>query len=588
MSQSVLSRQTRVGEIRLRKPSGNLGTRIFYVVVIGLILYLVLVPVLMLIYGSFRKEQSGLPTIWTLANYVEAYGDSRSFTAITNSFIYAGGATIISVALATGMAWAIERTNAPLRRWIFPLMLVPMAIPGVMFSISWILLLSPRIGFINVMLRHGLDLIGIHLTQGPFNIYSMHGMIFLEGLRGVPTIFLIVSASFKMMDPSLEEAAVTSGSSTLETARKVTFPILFPAILGAAIYSFISAIESFEIPGIIGLPADVYVFSTRIYWAANVKSPPDIGLANSFGVTFLTLSLLLLWLYRRTTRRADAFATITGKGYRSKVVDLGKWRWLVGAIFAVFFTLVIVLPLFVLAWTSMLTYAQVPSLDSIKNMSLDNYTGLRAVEDLGAALKNTLFLVFFAATFTMLLAFGGSWISLRGKIKGGKWLDTLMFLPHTLPGIVIGLAFLVLYLGPLHFIPIYGTIIILLLAYITKFMAFGSRTSNASLLQVHKDLEEAAYVSGASTTRTLRTIVGPLIAPAFVNGWIWVAIHSMREVSVALMLFSTSNGVLGTKLWFMWKSGNAGGASALGVVLIVGLVIMTGVGQLLVRRLTPK
>ncbi|MCL4425513.1 MAG: ABC transporter permease subunit, partial [Firmicutes bacterium] len=248
---------------------GLSGDRVFYYIIVTLAIFLVMIPLLMLVYSSFRTGRPGLPGgEYTLQNYLTAYTNKKSYEAILNSFGYAGGGTLISVIIAIIMSWAIERTNMPLRNLSYALLLVPLAIPGMLFSISWILLLSPDIGFLNILIRKALGIFGIKLSTGPFNIYTLYGMFFLEGLRHVPTIFLMISAAFRNMDPALEEAAFVSGCGTVRTLRQVTIPVLFPAILGAFIYSFMTGIESFEIPGIIGLPANIYVFSTRIYWAS--------------------------------------------------------------------------------------------------------------------------------------------------------------------------------------------------------------------------------------------------------------------------------------------------------------------------------
>ncbi len=571
---------------RLKELSSD---HIFFTVIVGIALFLVLVPMAMLIWSSFRTGRPGIPGgIYTLQNYISAYTNPRSYEAILNSFIYAGGGTVITLIVAVIMSWAIERTNMPLRNVCYALLLVPLAIPGMLFSVSWILLLSPDIGFINVVIRKTLSMIGIKLSTGPFNVYTLTGMIFLDGVRHIPTTFLMIGAAFRSMDPGLEEAAFVSGSSTFGTLRRVTIPILLPAIFVAGIYTFMTGIESFEIPGVIGLPAGIYVFSTRIYWAANVKTPPDFGLANSFAVTFLVISIFLLWLYQRSTTHAERFATITGKGYRARVIDLGYLKYVPMIIFIIYFILVVVLPFFILGWASLLPYFQVPSLEALKTISLENYSLLWNYPGMPLAIRNTILLMFFAATITMLFSFSASWISIRSKLRGGRALDILTFMPHTVPGVVIGLSILILYLGPLRFIPIYATLAIIVVALVTRYMAFGTRTANSALIQIHKELEEAAYVSGSSRLKTMRQIVFPLILPAFVNGWVWVAVHAMREMSMALMLYSEKNAVVSTKLWTMWFDGEVGETGALGVLLIGALTIVTFTGRYVATKLSRQ
>lgn len=559
--------------------------RVLIVVIIVVAAFLVLVPLVTLLWGSFRTNVLGLPgETYTWRNYVDAYTDKRSYQAVINSFGYAGGSTVITVAIATAMAWAVERTNMPGRKIAFALMLVPLAIPAMLFAISWIMLLSPNIGILNSAIRWCLALVGIHTDSGPFNIYSLYGMIFLEGIRHVPTIFLILSAAFRNMDPGLEEASLASGSGVFRTLRRVTVPVLWPAIMSATILCFMAVMESFEIPGIIGLPANVYVFSTRIYYAADLASPPDIGLASAFAVTFLLISLILLWLYQRSTRHADAYATITGKGFRSRVVDLGKWRFVPLIGFLIYLVLVVVLPFLVLLWASGLAYFQVPSHNAFKHLSWTNYHAIFTLPLVSQAVQNTIIITLATATATMIVSFLGSWVSVRAKARGGRLLDSLMFLPQTIPSIVIGMALIIVYLSPLKWIPIYGTLTIVCVALVTRYMAFGSRTASAALIQVHRELEEAAYVSGSTKLRTLRTIVFPLITAAFANGWIWVAVHSIREVSMPIMLLDRNKPLVSTEIWFLWKDGQAGEVAAMGVVLIVALVVLTVLGRLVVDR----
>ncbi|MBO0822550.1 MAG: iron ABC transporter permease, partial [Actinobacteria bacterium] len=429
-----------------------------------------------------------------------------------------------------------------------------------------------------------LGLFGAHLTSGPVNVYTLYGMIFLEGIRHVPTIFLILSASFRNMDPGLEEASLASGSGMLRTLRRVTVPVLWPAILSGTIFCFMAVMESFEIPGLIGLPANVYVFSTRIYFAADLANPPDIGLASAFAVSFVLISLVLLWFYQRTTRHGEAFATVTGKAFRPQRIDLGKWRFLPLLMFAGYLILVVVMPFLVLLWASGLAFFQSPSRQALHHLSWTNYHAIFTLPLVSEAVRNTIVIMLLTATATMLLSFLASWISVRMKARGGRLLDSLMFLPQTIPGIVIGMALVIAYLTALKWIPIYGTILIVVVAMVTRYVAFGTRAANSALVQVHKELEEAAYVSGSTRLRTLRTVVFPLLTAAFANGWIWVAVHSIREVSMPIMLLDRNTPLVATQIWFLWKDGQAGETAALGVVLILVLVVISLVGRFIVDR----
>ncbi len=554
----------------------------------GIVAFLVLVPVGILVWSSFRTGRPGFPGgTYTLANYVKAYVDPSTYSCLLNSVLYATGDSILSISIAITLAWLLERTNMPFRNLGYALILVPMAIPGMLFSIAWSMLLTPSIGFINIVLRGVLNLFGFNMTEGPFNIYSLPGMVFLGGLRSVPTLLLMIVGAFRMMDPSLEEAALVAGAGRLTSLRRVVIPVLRPAIFVAFIYVFIGALEQFEIPAVIGIPAGIFVFSTKIFFEATAKSPPDFGLTNAYGVAFIIISIGLLYWYAKATARAERFATITGKGYRPRVIDLGSWRYPAFLLLFSYFFLIVVLPVFILLWNSLMPYYQAPSFKALSQISLKNYEFILKVPRVTLAVKNTLTLVALTPFVTMFIAFMVSWVAVRSKVKGRRLLDSVAFLPHTMPSVVIGLALVLVYLN-LRFIPIYGTIWIILIGLVTKYIAYGTRTSTSAILQVHKELEEAADVSGASPLKKIMQVTLPLILPAFVNGFIWVAVHSMREVSIALMLFSKKNAVISSILWELWQDGRATETSALGVMLILTLVIITVSGRIIVRRLSRQ
>ncbi len=559
-----------------------------FIVVGGIVAFLVLLPVGILLWSSFRTGRPGFPGgTYTLANYAKAYIDPSTYSCMLNSVLYAFGDSILSISIAVLLAWLLERTNMPLRNLGYALILVPMAIPGMLFSIAWTMLLTPSIGFINIVLRGVLNLFGFNMTEGPFNIYSLPGMVFLAGLRSVPTLLLMIVGAFRMMDPSLEEAALVAGASRWGSVRRVVIPVLRPAIFVAFIYVFVGALESFEIPAVVGIPAGIFVFSTKIYFEATSKSPPDFGLANAYGVAFVIISIGLLYWYAKATARAERFATVTGKGFRPRVTDLGKWRYPAFLLVFTYFVLIVVLPGFILFWNSLMPYYQAPSLKALSMISLKNYEFIVNVPRVTLALRNTLTLTVLAPPLTMFLALMVAWISVRSKIRGRKLLDSISFLPHTMPSVVIGLSLVLVYLN-LRFIPIYGTIWIILVGLVTKYIAFGTRTSASAVLQVHRELEEAADISGASPLKKIMKITLPLILPSFANGCIWVAVHAMRELSIALMLYSKKNAVISSILWELWQDGKATETSALGVMLILALVIVTVSGRLLVKRLSHQ
>ena len=533
--------------------------------------YLVIIPLVFLVWMSFRSGHIGMPSELTFANYARAYANPATYELIYNTVVFALGSAAIAVFLGIIFAWLVERTDLPGKDFVYPLFLVPIAIPGVLFSIAWVLLLSPGAGIVNLSLKHVLQ-----LDHAPLNIYNLPGMIFLEGLHLTPITFLMMAGSFRRMDPSLEEASDALGAGLLTTLYRITLQVLRPSILGALIYVLISAMESFEIPGVIGMRAGVQVLAFKIYLAKQ-ESPPDYGMLSTLAILLLAISALLIIAYSKFSRDAEKYATITGKAYRPKTIPLGRWKYAALAFVLAYFVVTILLPLLVLTWASLLPVYQAPSLAALSRLSLENYRMVFDISKVGLALRNTLLMVLLAPTVTMLICSVLSWVIVKSRARGRKLLDFLTFMPHAIPGIVTGVALMWVYIFlPL---PIYGTIWILLIAYVTSRIAFGTRVMNSAMTQLHKELEEASYVSGGSWSNTFRKITLPLLLPAFTNGWIFSAIVVAKAMGSVVMVYSHESIVLSVLLWELWNNGDVAATAALGVMLIFGLMAATFVAR---------
>jgi iron(III) transport system permease protein len=482
----------------------------------------------------------------------------------------------LTLGIAVMFAWLIERTDMPLRNLAWALILIPMAIPGVLFALGWALLLSPKTGAVNLLLRSIINALGFELAVGPINIYSIGGLIFLDGLRGVTTVFLMVVGAFRMMDPTMEEAARVAKASGKSAFFQITLPALTPAMLSAAIYSFISSMESFEGPLAIGLPGGIFVLSTLIYFTTRLQAPLEYGLGAVFGVIYMVLMLFLLVFYRRIVRHSERYSTVTGKGFRPRVVSIGKWRYPALGMFILYFVFTVGAPFFILLWASLLPSYRIPSMEALSLVSLANYAQIFAMPKIAPVVWNTLLLMVVSATASMLIAFFVSWVIVRTQLKGRGALDAVVFFPHAVPGIVIALALMMAYLSPpLKYLGIYGTLWILAMGFVISYIAFATRLMNSAIIQIQKELEQAAYVCGATPTRTLLAITLPLIFPAFAAGWVWVAVHVLRGFSIPLMLSSKNNEVFAVMLWDFWDRGLVSTAAALGVLLILVLIPMT-------------
>ena len=531
--------------------------------------YLVLVPLFMLLYASIKSTEDKLPfetTATTLGNYAAVFTSSSTLPIFLNTFLFTAGSLAVGLPLAILLAWLLERTAIPGRAWFANLILVPMTIPSLLSAIAWIQLLDPRIGLVNVVLRGVLGLSG---DTGPFDIYTLYGMCFVQGLRLVPSAYLMIAASFRAMDPSLEEQSAMAGRGVAQTTLRVTLPIMRPALLAALIYYIIVVIESFDIPGLLGFTARIRVLSTAIYWATHSEvGLPDYGLASALGAIVLAAALLLMWFYQRLTAHQERFATITGKGYRPRQLSLGVWNVPATVLCALYVFVAVVLPFVMLLWTSVQPFYATPSADSLARLSFEGYVNIWRESGVVRALWNTTVLALVTSVATILLAVLVSWfIVRRGKQADGlaHYLATVSFLPQCVPSIVIGLAFIFVYVR--FPIPIYGTLWIIALAMITRYLAFSSRTTTSALMQVHGELEEASQMAGAPWTRTLRRVTMPLLAPAMINVFLWVAVHAMQELSMALMLYNPSTVVVSTMIWSMWQNGRTADAAVLGVLL---------------------
>jgi iron(III) transport system permease protein len=552
--------------------------RLFLFGVTTLVIYLVLTPLGMLLWNSLKTTPPGVPGSLTFANFAKAYADPALYPLLMNSLLFATGSTLFAFVCAFTMAWLVERTNTPLRNLAYVMAIVATIIPGMIASISWIMLLHPRIGLINVALIKSLG-----LSQAPLDIHSMYGMIFVAGLRQVPVMFLLLAGALRSMDPSLEESSATCGSGSGATMLRITFPLMIPASAAAMIYSFINAIESFEIPALIGMPVKIYVFSTKIYLAMH-QSPPDYGVSAALGTTVLALTAIGTLSYLRILKKSERYVTVTGKGYRPRPIDLGRWKYL-GTVFLFnFLTLDLIFPMLALIWASLLPFYQVPSIKALQTISLAGYASAWGYPGVFNGVKNSLLLAVVSGCITMLLAAVISWIVIRSRIPGRKILDFLAFAPLATPSIVLGMALVFLYLSMP--VPIYGTLWILLIAFVTKYMPWATRNTNAALLQIHQELEEASEVSGASWLQTFRRVLAPLLIPAFMSGFLYIFSHTIRDVSLAILLYSPKNNLFAIVIWELWQAGTIAQVAAISVMMVILLGLVTFAGRKYLLRIS--
>ncbi len=524
------------------------------------IAYLSLSPTLMLFFGSFLSKPLGVPGHLTLINYIQAYTDPLTYQLLFNSFVFAAGSSILATVLAAALAWIAIRTNAPFRKFFELTAIVPNIFPPVMLAVSWTILLSPRTGLIN---RFLMELFG--LENAPLNVYSLWGMIYVEALITTPLAFLIVSASLYSMDPSLEESARVAGSSNFQVAWRITFPIVRPAFLAAGMLNFVRAIESFDTPAIIALPARIEVFTTKIYREAIGAFPPNQNLAATYGVSLLLITMLFVLFYRQLTKRSERYVTVTGRGYRPTIIDLGRWRYLAAGVAGLILTLIVVLPFLVLVYVSVVSYVHVPGAKTWELLTLDHYRGNLTDSRTYRALQNSIILAVSGATLCMLLAALTAWVTTKTKSAGRGVIEALTFIPWAFPGtaLAIGLLWTYVYVP----LPIYGSLWILLIGYITRFLPYGLRTMTSTIVQLHDDLPQASMVCGAGFLTTFWRILLPLLRPGFIAGWIILSTIYLREFSTSVFLYSPGSEPLGPLLYHFYVDGNLGPMSSLAVIV---------------------
>lgn len=552
------------------------ATQMMFLMTGVLLAYLVLPPFFFIVHTSLvvdRGLQSGSYTIQHFANIVESLGDVREL--LTNSMIFSIGSAGVALIYGTTLAWLAERSNAPFRTLAYVSAYISFAIPGIIKVVGWIMLLGPKAGILNSF--------AMPLTGGEpmFNIFSMQGMILVESFLWIPIVFLLMSTPFRSMDPALEEAATTAGSTGWQVFRRVTFPLALPSVLAVLILTFIRSLEAFEIPALIGIPAGIEVLTTKIYLQIRGGLLPRYGEASAYSTILIGLVALGLIPYYRITSRTYKFTTISGKAYRPHRFDLGPWRW-VGGCLMLFLPLLQILPIAAITWSSLLPFAQAPSAKALATVSLNNYRTAFADSSIVGSIFNSLTVSVTSASIAILITFVAAWLIVRASIKSRWILDQMAMLPLVFPGIVMGIAILKMYLMiPL---PVYGTIWILVLAFIARYLPYGIRFSHSALLSLHKELEEGALASGANWFQMIRHVVVPLIMPALLAGWIYIFLITFRELSIALLLYSPGSQVVAVKIWELWDNGHVGELAAFSLVIAAGTVVVGSVFLKLAQR----
>ena len=544
-------------------------------IVVGLILaVLVLPPLYFLVIGAITTDEGG-QTRFTLERFSMLLSQRGILLSTWNSFVFAIGSAILALIIGGLAAWLVERTNAPLKSLTYLTNVIALGTPYVLYTSAWLLLLS-RSGPINTWYRQLTGETGVII-----NVYSMGGMILIEGLLWSPLVFLLLGATLRNFNPALEEAARMSGATTWGTLRRITLPLSMPAILALSMLVFIRTVEAFEVPAIVGLPGRIHVLTTDIYELMHRTMPPDIGAASALSLILLFIVGALLYWYGRLTKNAEKFATVTGKSFRPNQIDLGRWRPLAGFALLFYFFLLIVLPAFILVWASLLPFYQTFRPQAFPLLTLDNYRAVLNSPRYISLVVNTLSIALASATAVMLITAVSAWLTVR-KAPGARVLDNLGTAPLVFPGIVLGVGVMQFFLQ----VPvgIYGTIWIIVWALVINYLPYGVRYSYAGMIQLHRELEEAAAAAGATPMTGFRRIVFPLLAPSLIAGWLFIFLLATRVLSLPVLLSGPSSQTMAVAMFDLWGNGQGPELAALGLMWSLSMSVIAVIFYLVAKR----
>lgn len=525
----------------------------FLVVVVGL---LTLAPAVMLVFGSFSQGLGAFGD-FTLSKYVRVYTDPRFYGVMVNTLIFTFGSAAIATALAFALAYLNFRTDTPFRGLLHVIPILSMMVPHLAFGTSWAILLNPTNGIVNVFLR---DTLGL----GVLNIYSLPGMVFIEGLLELPVAYLVIAAAMRSFDTALEEASWISGGSTRRTMLKVILPMLRPALLASLMLVVIRSLGAFAIPSVLGIPARIDVLTTYVYRMVTTGFLPDYGRAAAVGISVLATAIVLVFIYRHYTSAAERFVSIGGRGYKPQRVKLGRWRYPLGGLTLLVGCLLVVIPVLVLAYVSVIPYMIAPGARAFSLLTLTHWQAVIGDRLTLQAFINSVLLALVGASLGIALSILSSYIVVRVRNFGSAFLETLAFTSFAFPGLILGIGFMWAFVRT----SAYGTIWALLIAYVATYLPFGIRPLTSTFIQIGKDLEEASFLSGAGFLRTLRRIVAPLAMPGVISGWTLMAVMFIRELDLSVILSRPGTEVLSVLMYRAVHDAYWGKVAVFGMIMI--------------------
>lgn len=533
--------------------------------------FFVFYPLASLFAGSFVSGGK-----LSLHAYGSTYGDVDNYEVLWTTVWLSAVRTLIAAGLAIFFAWIVTRTNTPHRGLLETLVWSAFFMPTLPLVLAWMTLALPKTGLINVAM---VSLFG--MTDAPFNVQSYGGIIFVSVIPWTAVLFLLLTPAFKGMDASLEEASRTSGASMLTTLRRITLPLLAPALLGVSMLGFIRMMESFEIELLLGYPARIFVFTTRVYDRVNAI-PPDYDLAMALSTVFLVVALVIMVLQWRVLMRAERYTVVSGRGFAARVADIGRWKWVTFGIMLAYFAVAVVVPIIALVLG---TFMKIPGLFNVPSpFTAENYSSTFADPQVLDAVKNAFLVGLVAATLGMFLYSVISYIIVRTRFVARPALEFVSWLPYAVPSLILALGFLWAFVGGIRLpFAAYGSIQLLVLVFLIRGMPLGVRVMNGGMVQLGRELEESSRVMGASWIQTFRQIVAPLMRPAFLSAWLILFAIVIRDVASVILLYGPRSRVISVLMLEYWNSWLMGRANVLGLVMvgmtIVAVALATAAGM---------
>ena len=544
---------------------------VFLSVVAVVVTLLVLYPLGWLVAGSFLGERA---VTGSGADAFQGYAALLDeMELVRNSAVVGVGSTVLALVLGVSLAWITTRTKIPWRGALDKLVLVPFFITPLLGAVGWAILASPgRGGLLNNIIASifGLD-------EGPLNIYTPWGIVFVTGIYYVPFTYLFVAGALRSMDPALEEGSKILGGGNLKTALKITFPLIKPAIVGSSLLVFVLSIGQFGVPAVLGMPHGYLVLTTRMYQHV-AGFLPNYGAAAAMGLSLFLVTVVGVYLQFKVLG-TRSYVTVTGRGYRPKLVDVGPWKWPLFLFGFGFVAVVVVLPMGAIVFSSLLKFVTSTLDGAVYTLENFRYV-LFELSTTKVSIRNTIGLAFGGATLALAICSAVAWIVHRTKLRGRKLLEYIAMVPIAIPGIVFSLGLLWAWIR-VSYIPMYGTIWIVLIAYITVFLPYGIRAVGTSLVQIDTSLEECASVCGAKWSRVLRTVTLPLLKPGLWAGWTLLFISMIKELSASALLVNSRTMVLSVQVFDLWVGSSFTLVAALSLIQTAIIFVFL----LMIRRL---